>query len=328
MKTIIVPLDGSAIAEQVLPHVGQLAATLAARVHLLVVITDAQKQRLIAQYAVAPAEAGGHHETVWQWEQRAQAELAHVAEDYLTAQAQALRAVGLDVTFAVMSGAPAERIADIAASEPEALIAMATHGYSGLRRWTLGSVADKVVHAATTPCFLVRAVEQAPSSVGPWKRILVPLDGSTLAEQALPLAIELARNTQAEVIALQVILPLAADAPGFSPFARLFPPSIAFPDGLREQAHQQLATTINRFAAHKALITPVVVFGVPAEEIINEAVQHHVDLIVMATHGYSGLRRWALGSVADKLLHASTVPLLLVRPQPGQGEARASTHGH
>jgi nucleotide-binding universal stress UspA family protein len=65
-----------------------------------------------------------------------------------------------------------------------------------------------------------------------------------------------------------------------------------------------------------------VVFGSPAEAIINEAVEHHVDLIVMATHGYSGIKRWTLGSVADKVLHASTIPLLLVRAQLSQAESR------
>jgi nucleotide-binding universal stress UspA family protein len=148
----------------------------------------------------------------------------------------------------------------------------------------------------------------------------VPLDGSPLAEQALPHAIALARKTKAELTMLRVVVPLAPDAPGLAPFARLLPPSISYPEVLREQAQQQLATTIDRYGAREPLITPVVVFGFPAEEIIKEAERHHCDLIVMATHGYGGLRRWTLGSVADKVLHASTAPLLLVRAQQGQVE--------
>ena len=165
MKTILVPLDGSAVAEQVLPYIEQLAPILTARVHLLVVITEEQKQRLIARYAASPPEGSDRYETDWHWERRAQTQLAHAAEAYLIEQAQALRTAGLDVTFEVTSGAPAECIVDIAAGEPEALIAMATHGYSGLRRWTLGSVADKVVQTATTPVFVVRATAQ-PTTTG------------------------------------------------------------------------------------------------------------------------------------------------------------------
>jgi len=312
MKTILVPLDGSAVAEQVLPYARLLAHILTARVHLLVVITDEQRQHLIARFAATPPGEGGRYETEWDWERRAQTQLTYAAEGYLIGQAQLLRTAGLRVTFEVTSGAPAECIVDTATNEPEALIAMATHGYSGIRRWTLGSTADTVLHAATCPIFLVRATEHSPDNALALKCILVPVDGSVLAEQALPLAIELARRAQAELIVLQALIPLAAEA-GLSPFARPLPQSIQYPDMLREQAHEQLATTINRFGAHEALITPVVVFGSPAEEIIGEAVRHHVDLIVMATHGYSGLRRWAFGSVADKVLHTTTTPLLLVR---------------
>lgn len=177
MKTLLVPLDGSAIAEQVLPFVRLLAPILTTKVHLLVVITDAQKQHLIAHFAAAPSRAAGGYETDWHWERRAQTQLAHAAQAYLDEQALALRATGLEVTFEVTSGEPAERIVDIAAQEPQALVAMATHGYSGLQRWTLGSVADQVVQASQRPIFLVRATEQPPPGPQPLQRILVPLDG-------------------------------------------------------------------------------------------------------------------------------------------------------
>jgi nucleotide-binding universal stress UspA family protein len=319
MKTILVPLDGSALAERVLSYVALLGRTLSARVHLLLVTTEEQKQHLIASYTAAPPSARGLYETDWQWKRRAQSELAGAAEAYLAEQAQALRAEGPDVTYEVTTGAAAECIADIAASEPQALIAMATHGYSGLRRWTLGSVADKVVQTATTPIFLVRATEQPPSE---WslRRIVVPLDGSALAEQPLPLAIELASQAKAELILLQVITPLVEYVPGLSPFNRPLPSSIRFPDLLREQAQQQLTEIIGRFGTGEVAMMPVMVFGDPAEGIVDETARRQADLIVMATHGYSGLRRWALGSVAYKVLHASTTPLLLLRAQPQERE--------
>ena len=81
----------------------------------------------------------------------------------------------------------------------------------------------------------------------------------------------------------------------------------------------RLLDELDRYAAvlqeHKAPITPVAVTGLPAESIVDEAARLGIDLIVMATHGASGLRRWAVGSVADKVLHASNTPLILVRAQ-------------
>jgi nucleotide-binding universal stress UspA family protein len=314
MQTILVPLDGSAVAEQVMASVRLLAPILSARVHLLVVITDEQKQHLIAHFAAAPPGAAGRYETDWHWERRAQTQLAHAAEAYLTDQAQALRTAGLDVTFEVTSGAPAERIVDIAASEPQALIAMVTHGYSGLQRWTLGSVADKVVQATRTPICLVRAMEQPPAGAQSLQRILVPLDGSVLAEQALPLAIELAVRAQAELLLFHAVRPFVAPVLDLLPFHRP-PPTIDFPAHGHAQALQLLHGVIERWHPHEIAVLPLVASGEPAQEIVDLAAHEHVDLIVMATHGYSGVRRWTLGSVADKVLHSTATPLLLVRAQ-------------
>ncbi len=322
MKTIVVPLDGSAIAEQVLPHVRQLASILAARVHLLRVISDEEVARVLAHDGDLLYELGSRSPIEEVDAQRIGDLLRQRAEIYLAAHAAALRETDIDVEELVCDGSPAEQIIGAAEHDYDSMIAMATHGYSGLRRWALGSVADKVLHAATAPVFLVRAIAQPPTGARPWKRILVPLDGSALAEQALPLAITLARRTQAELMLLQVAVPLVDYVPGLSPFSRPIPTSIAFPDLLREQAQQQLATTINRFATGDVAMTPVVLFGYPAETIVDAASERQADLIVMATHGYSGLQRWALGSVADKVLHASAVPLLLVRAQPNQAESR------
>jgi nucleotide-binding universal stress UspA family protein len=101
------------------------------------------------------------------------------------------------------TGTPAETIAEVAANRPHVLIAMATHGYRGLRRLAAGSVADTVVHTTTTPIFLVH--DGAALSGHSWtlRRILVPLDGSALAQQALPLARTLAMRAPAELVLLR-----------------------------------------------------------------------------------------------------------------------------
>jgi nucleotide-binding universal stress UspA family protein len=312
MNTIIIPLDGSVVAEQALPYARRLASLLTARVHLLTVLTTEQKQRMIARYAATSDDVGGRHETDWHWERRAQAELARATEAYLAEQALALRAAGLDVTFEVASGVPPQRIVDIATREPAALIAMATHGYSGLRRWSLGSVADKVLQAATTPILLVRATAQPPAVPWSLQRIMVALDGSALAEQALRPAIELATQAQAELLLFHAVTPPVKYAPDLVPFHRALS-TIEFPLPGQRQALAQLHAVAERWHPQGIAILPAVASGEPAQEIIEEAARQHVDLIAMATHGYSGLRRWALGSVADKLIHAIDTPLLLVR---------------
>jgi len=313
MKTILVPLDGSVLAEQVLGYVRLLAPLLAARIRLVRVGSDEDVARVLVHDGALAHELGEQSSPGHTSAEQLRDVLRQRAADYLAARATDLRAAGMEVEVELRDGLPAEQIIEVAEHDHVNLIAMATHGYSGLRRWALGSVADKVVRAAACPIFLVRATERLPANSWSVKRILVPLDGSALAEQALPLAIELASSARAALFLLRVVIPLVDYAPGLSPFSRSLPRSIQFPDVLREQAQQQLATTVNRFAMREVVMTPVVVMGYPAEAIIDEAVRHHVDLIVMATHGYSGLRRWVLGSVADKVLHASTIPLVLVR---------------
>jgi len=146
---------------------------------------------------------------------------------------------------------------------------MATHGYGGLRRWALGSVTDRVVHTATVPVCVVRSAAHVAPGEHALTRILVPLDGSDLARQALPLAIELAKRASAELVVLRAV-----------------------------ETHTQNASLM--------------------------IMQSGVDLIVMATHGYGGLQRWALGSVADKVLQAAPIPILLVRARASTGEGQTT----
>ena len=316
MKSILVPLDGSTLAEQVLAYVRLLAPLLNARARLLHVSSDEDVARVLVDDGALARELGDQLANRHTSPEQLRELLRQQAADYLAARATDLRAAGMDVEVELRDGFAPEQIVAVAEHGQAHLIAMATHGYRGLKRWTLGSVTDKVVHAATCPIFLVRATDQHQETAVALKRILVPLDGSALAEQALPLALELASRARAELLLLQAVIPLVEYAPGLSPFARSLPQSIQYPDMLCEQAQQQLTTTINRYATPELRMKSVVLIGSPAEAIVDEAVHRGVDLIVMATHGYSGLRRWALGSVADKVLHATTIPLILVRAQP------------
>jgi nucleotide-binding universal stress UspA family protein len=266
-------------------------------------------ETIAATYSVGEPLASAHQ----RW-QHSLERLRQNAERYLESHAVLLHGDGLDVAFDVGCGPPAEAIVEAALNHHVALIALASHGYSGLKRWALGSVADKVVHATSIPVLVVRGAASARASA--IKRIMVPLDGSALARQALPLALELARSARAELLLLQAVAPAIEDYPIISPSRGPIPQYGEVLAALRHQAASDLDTLATELHSHDLTVATHVVGGLAAEVLVDEAAQRGVDLIVMATHGYSGLRRWALGSVADKVLHATTTPILLVHAQP------------
>jgi nucleotide-binding universal stress UspA family protein len=311
MKTILTPLDGSPLAEQVLPFVGLLAPIVGARVLLLRGITEAEHEVLFADASASPAASD---ELVLRPSVCAHCSVASQCRQtdcYLASQAELLRGAGVESYADTRAGAPAEVIASTAAGWPDTLIAMATHGRGGLRRWALGSVADQVLHASTLPLLLVRGAEagRTPRPVPLLRRILVPLDGSALAQQALPLALELAVRAQAELLLLQVV------AASMDEFLRTVPVADDVRGALYDQALQAFGALGSELPQQQVQLATAVALGPTAQAIALEASRRNVDLIVMATHGYSGLQRWRLGSVADSLLQTSTTPLLLVRAQ-------------
>jgi nucleotide-binding universal stress UspA family protein len=313
MKIILVPLDGSAIAERILPYVRTLAPALGARVCLLRVVSDPEGEGLLADSIAATYGVGDPLATQHERWRHSLDLLRQNAERYLESHAAILQAAGLDVAVDVRCGPAADVIVEAAEGQHVAMIAMATHGYSGLKRWALGSITDKVVHATSTPVLIARG--EAPARVPVFKRILVPLDGSALARQALPLATELARSAHAKLLLLQAVAPTIEGYPGFPPRGQPIPQLAEVLEALRDQAMGELGALADELRVPEMPVRTRVVNGHAAEVLVDEAKQREVDLIVMATHGYSGLRRWALGSVADKVLHATTTPLILVRAQ-------------
>jgi nucleotide-binding universal stress UspA family protein len=301
MKTILVPLDGSTLAEQVLPSVRLLVELLGARVRLLHVVTEDDCAAMAASGNVPTTTAEGMPTTYRERRRHAWELLRQQAEMYLESHAAALRAAEIQVESDVRVGVPHQSIAECADTLPEPLIALATHGYGGLRRWAVGSVADKVIQGARAPVFLVRSQAEVPSITPAFKRILVPLDGSELAATALSPAIELARSAGAELVLLGVV--------------ERQPRYVSLLLMRRNQATAALDALVADISP-QVPVTPIVAadYADTAEAIIEEVARRAADLIVMATHGYGGVQRWMLGSVADKVLQAAPVPLLLVRP--------------
>jgi nucleotide-binding universal stress UspA family protein len=150
-------LDGSALAEQILPYVGSLAQIPGPRVRLLHVIAEPEHASLIIEGAARAYGADEELPTRKEYMRRACDIPSQPPADYLAIQAMRLRATGIGMDVEDCLGSPSEGIVEHAVREPDTLVALATHGYSGLRRWALGSVADSVLHSTMTPLLLVRA---------------------------------------------------------------------------------------------------------------------------------------------------------------------------
>jgi nucleotide-binding universal stress UspA family protein len=202
-------------------------------------------------------------------------------------------------------------------------IVMATHGYSGISRWRYGSVAERVLLSANVPVLLIRAKEGEEGGRQETKhcqRILVPLDGSEMAEQVLPATADVARAVGAEMVLLRVV---TLQVYGSSE-AMWYPG----PDGWVEAITQAAVTYLNQVAdslrERGVGVTIATETGPVAETIIRFAEANLIDLVAMCTHGRTGLVRWALGSVADRVLRGGSTPVLLVRAGPSHATADSS----
>ena len=296
---ILVPLDGSSLAEQALSCAMTLGRGLPAELVLFRAVSISPDTQEILDDAGLKAD---------ELMERLEAE----ASDYLHGIADQLRKAGLSVCQVVQHGPAAEAIVDYAEQEDIQQIVMATHGYTGISRWAHGSVAERVLQSAGVPVLLVRAQEGASSdSRQPMlcQRILVPLDGSALAEQVLPSATSIAQSLVAEMILFRVPIVYASG----SLMGEWYMPL----EGVFETANQDAQAYLNRVASHPkeqgVNVSTAMRMGAVAESIIEYAETNQIDLIAMCTHGRTGLARWTLGSVADRVLRAGSIPILLVR---------------
>lgn len=300
MSRILVPLDGSPLAVQVLPYVRVFAKLLNAEVHLTHVITHGDQYHLSLGHGVWDELQSSKRSSTKTTDDLSL--LRENAQTYLQQQAALLREAGITVGISIMEGRPDEAIVGIA--EDALMIAMATHGYSGVRRWALGSVTDKVVHTSPIPVFVVHVKPQSEFAL---RRILVPLDGSEIARQALPTAIKLARASGAEIRLLAIAPP---------PIGGIEVPitPVLIDEQERAAIHDRLLSEVIACGSDASglQITPLVVEGFVAEEISDEAERTQTDLIIMSSHGYGGWRRLALGSVTDKVMHITRTPLLII----------------
>ena len=298
-KKLLVPLDGSTTAESALPLVRSLARRLALPVELLGVIDLREISR-----SVSAAEG-------LFLDRLLEANSSHSAE-YLDKIAKTLN--GVNVTTRGEKGDAAEVIIETAAGEKNTLIVMATHGRSGLNRFLLGSVAEKVLRASANPLLLVKANEPiVTDGEAPLTSIVVPLDGSDLAEGVLPMVEELAKKLGLEVVLIRAYaIPYGAYTAGEGFYD---PVNLeAFRARLREETFDYLERKTAQLKRNGvAKVSLVAKEGLSADEIIKFARETPANLVAMSTHGRSGVKRWVLGSVSETVVRHSGDPVLVLR---------------
>jgi nucleotide-binding universal stress UspA family protein len=300
-EKIVVPLDGSPLAEQIFPHLKRLSLPAATELHLVGVLEA-------WRYALGASEFGVADLVTY---------LRDDLQAYLVQQQQALQQQGYRVSIHCHDGDAALTIVDVADQVGAQLIALTTHGRSGIRRWTLGSVAERILHQSTLPILLVRHETIAKDAL---KRLLVPLDGSALAEEVLPQAITLAQTTGASILLLQVIQTIDPTNQRL-----LFSTKAEAESALQwwtEESERYLERVGERLQAAAVPYATRVRTGDPDRVICATTVDAAIDLVVMSTHGRTGFRRWVYGSVANKVLRGVECPLLLMRSRSVDDSAR------
>lgn len=291
---ILVPLDGSEVAEVILPYAAQLAKGLDIPLVLISVIERTARE----------SKSPFHTSLLEAADSEARRRLDEVV--------QRLRKEGVNADKVLASGRPAEEIVRAVETMACDLIAMTTHGRSPLVRGILGSVTDEVVHSAPVPVLTLtpEKAEIYRDHTILINAVLVPLDGSPLAETVLPRVTDLARRLSLRILLVRVVSPLHVFWIDH------------YPIGLEEaekeieaQAVEYLETMAEALRKEGLEVEPRMLTGHPAAAIIDFANETPHDMIALATHARSGIDRWILGSVAETLVRGTGDPVLIVPPQ-------------
>lgn len=297
-RSIMVPLDGSPLAEQALPLAVRIAERAKAKLRLVLVHMPPPPpiDRASAKVATSLELAVRKSE-----------------KDYLRGlQAKLRETTGRAVSGATLTGRVPNALADQVTELGVDLVAIATHGRGGVQRAWLGSVADELIRSLEVPVLVVRPGASGPPKVG---SIIVALDGSALAEQALGPAAAMADLLGAEVTLVRVVQPVLLASDPTLPLPSAYDDVAT--DLLRTQAQDYLDDLAESLRAEGIRTTAVASLGWNVVETLLDLTQAQgLGMIAIATHGRGGVRRLALGSVADKLVRAAAVPVLVVRPRP------------
>src|SRR5579862_883698 len=303
-ERILVPLDGSPRAELILPQIARILNREDSEIILLRIVNIPESAGLVMNTNIRHQER-------------------EEAQQYLHDLAQRVGKKTFKVHARLAEGWPADVILETARTEGATMIAMTTHGRTGLNRWAMGSVAEKVARSSDVPVLMVRSFRRSPKGdlepmvpeELPFRRILVPVDGSTTSMSVIGSAEKLAELYGSEVLVLHVLPPYVPPNAMLPGMEASFP--ILRPEPIHSEDDEVTEKAAERFRHAGLKATRLTVEGEPASEILDLSKNRGMDLIALGTHGRTGFSRWALGSVAERVLRSTEVPLLLVRtPTP------------
>ncbi len=290
-ERILLPLDGSPLSEQALPYVQILGKALQCQIDLLRVFDPVPLEIIDPEHGV--------------YVDRLATAFRNQTQEYLNRVKSSFEDLRDSISVAAHEGEPATHIVNQAATDPDTLIIMSTHGRSGITRWVLGSVMDKVLRATANPLMVIRARPMegfAPSILATrserWatmikiNNVIVPLDGSPLAEQILPHVVVLSKALESKVILARVSASGGND-----------PEATEYLHQVGERLRQEGVSSVDEHLLH----------GEVASALVDMTEQIPNDLVAMTTHGRSGLERWVMGSVADRVVRYCGAPVLVVR---------------
>ena len=284
MRRIMMPTDGSPMSEQAIP----IAATIA----------RVQHAEVQAVYVVAPPPWSGLEMQEYGMPSDAYAQLSRFLDrrgkDRLDLITERIRETGIEASGVLLHGSPAEALLSHEERTRPDLVVMSTHGHTGVLRFALGSVADRLAREGNTPCLLVRSARDPQLAL---ETALVPLDGSETSEVVLSIVADLATRPLRRVHLLRVVQRAAAAQAAAS-----------YLEGMR-----------SRFQEMGLEVETLTEIGDPALTIERHA--SCVDLAIMSTHGRGGVGRMRLGSVSAELVHHLTTPVLLVHARAPAGTA-------
>jgi nucleotide-binding universal stress UspA family protein len=240
------------------------------------------------------------------------------AEAYLRGIARRCEAEGAKVHTRVLHGSPAGSLLELAKQEEVTMIAMTTHGRTGILRWLMGSIADTIVRASEVPVLLIRpsespdrlSFESTASEPTPFRRILIATDGSSNSMAAVEPAMRIGSQFDSEIVALHVWDSYVLDSTPLLGMEAGMPP----PEEAPLSGEDEVTALVARQLGPSGLkVTRVTRYGEPAAEILGHCFEHRIDLIVLAIHEHGKLSRWLTGNVAERVLRSAKIPMLVVR---------------
>jgi len=313
-RSLLVPLDGSSFAEQAVPLALEICVRSGAALHLVLVHDS---------LAAVP-----HYGEPALLDPSMDSAARRQEEEYLEAVARPLAGRGVVVMTKVIDGMVAHSLAEYARTARIELVIFTTHGRGVFSRFWIGSVADRLVRQLDVPMLILRPhAPRGTPSASLLRRIVVPLDGSALAEAVLEPAVQFGELLGAEYILYRAVVALRP-APLPYPAVMLIPEPTEVTSILEQQASRYLDDVAGTLRARGLHVETVVeVTTDPVAGIATWAERHGADLIALATHGHGGAARLLLGSVADKLLRTASVPLMVWRPEGGTDRAAQGSGG-